>query len=70
MRTVCKRCQAYLLVHQDPKLQSQGWKRCPSCGWCCDKEGYNLIDKKEEIEHEISRPHSFNNQQFDRKKEQ
>lgn len=47
---VCKRCQTYLLCHPDPKLKHLGWKKCHSCGWCCDKEGYNLIDKKEEAD--------------------
>lgn len=45
---VCKRCQTYLLDHRDSILFHKGWKYCPSCGWACDKEGYNLIDKKEE----------------------
>ena len=35
-----------MLDHRDFKLQHQGWKYCPSCGWACDKEGYNLVDKK------------------------
>jgi uncharacterized Zn finger protein (UPF0148 family) len=43
---LCKRCGTYLLDHRDFKLQHQGWKYCPSCGWACDKEGYNLVDKK------------------------
>lgn len=65
----CKRCQCYMLDHTDPKLRHTGWKKCPSCGWCCDKDGYNLIDKKEETKDELDGPHSFNNQQNDRKKD-
>ena len=45
---ICKRCQTYLLDHKDPQLFYLGWKQCPHCNWCCDKEGYNLINKKEE----------------------
>ena len=45
---VCKRCQTYLLDHTDTLLNHLRWKKCPSCGWCCDKDGYNLVDKKEE----------------------
>jgi len=45
---ICKKCSCYLLDHSNPVLFIQGWKRCPSCGWSCDKEGYNLIEKKEE----------------------
>lgn len=47
-KRVCKRCQTYLLDHDDYTLRFHGWKKCPSCGWCCDKEGYNLVDKKPE----------------------
>jgi hypothetical protein len=46
--TVCKRCQTYLLDHYDAILHRDGWKRCPSCNWCCDREGNNLVTKKEE----------------------
>lgn len=34
-------------IESDLELKYKGWKKCPSCGWCCDKEGYNLVDKKE-----------------------
>jgi Fe-S-cluster containining protein len=37
-----------MLDHSNPILFKQGWKHCYSCGWSCDKEGYNLVDKKEE----------------------
>jgi RNase P subunit RPR2 len=43
----CKKCQTYLLDHPDKKLKQEGWKKCPNCSWCCDKDGYNLIDKPE-----------------------
>lgn len=48
MIQICKRCQTYLLDHTKPELFYAGWKRCPGCGWCCDKDGYNLVDKKPE----------------------
>lgn len=37
-----------MLDHTDDKLRHLKWKKCPSCGWCCDKDGHNLVDKKEE----------------------
>jgi len=45
---LCKKCKCYLLNHSNPVLLNKGWKYCPSCGWACDKEGYNLVDKKED----------------------
>ena len=47
-RKSCKICGTYLLDHLDPKLRYEGWKRCPSCRWSCDKEGNNLVNKKPE----------------------
>ena len=46
---VCKRCQTYLLDHDDYTLRFYGWKKCPSCNWCCDREGYNLKEPKVEV---------------------
>ena len=60
-----------MLDHTDDTLRHLKWKKCPSCGWCCDKDGYNLIDKKEETVNGEEQPlvgHSFYNQQNDRKK--
>jgi hypothetical protein len=50
---LCKRCQTYLLDHRNPILFHKGWKYCPSCGWACDKEGYNLVDKKGEKDEQV-----------------
>lgn len=49
---ICKVCQTYLLDHEDLYLRNKGWKKCPSCGWACDKEGQNLINKKLEKDKE------------------
>lgn len=51
---VCKKCQTYLLDHKDPQFLYLGWKQCPHCNWCCDKEGYNLLDPKpKEVDHTL-----------------
>jgi hypothetical protein len=33
---------SYLLAH----LQLHDWKKCPSCGYCEDKNGFNLMNPK------------------------
>jgi hypothetical protein len=23
-----------------------GWRKCPSCGWSCDRDGENMVTRK------------------------
>ncbi len=40
-RQLCPLCISYMLDIPDPKFKD--WKKCPTCGWCEDKNGTNLI---------------------------
>ena len=42
---ICEKCFSYMIDH--PNLH--GWKKC-SCGYCKDKNGENLITKKQKEE--------------------
>jgi len=39
---VCKVCQAWMQMHDT----LHNWKKCPSCGYCEDSEGYNKLNPK------------------------
>lgn len=41
----CPVCTAYMLF-MTTSLAMSKWKKCPSCGWCEDEKGENLITKK------------------------
>jgi len=41
----CPKCISYMLDFIDPVMQKDGWKKCPTCGWCHDRNGENLVTK-------------------------
>lgn len=40
--TACPHCISYLLLIPD----MPGWRKCPSCGWSCDRDGENMVTRK------------------------
>lgn len=45
MNNICPVCMAYMLDILDPILAKNGWKKCPVCGYCHDKDGKNELNK-------------------------
>ncbi len=60
MSKPCPYCMAYLLDHQT----LMGWKRCPNCAYCEDRDGYNLLNPNPvyaQIEEESKEWHKYSN---------
>ena len=48
-RPICVHCSAYMGLYRPEEREWKDWRKCPTCGWCCDKNGKSKISKKEEI---------------------
>lgn len=46
----CPVCCAYML-HMTTNMAMTKWKKCPTCGWCEDENGENVVTKQLDSSH-------------------